>query len=90
MRPLGNGMGVGKQDKSRKINSLGPHLGGRELCNVLKYRTCSLGDGDAFKVSQKKSDAVRAKLKKTSLRIVQKKKLFKWPRKKPQGSKQQK
>ena len=56
---------------------------------MLKYRTCSLGDRDASKVSQK-SDAVRAKLKKTSLRIVQKKKLFKRPRKKPQGSKQQK
>lgn len=80
-------LGVGKQDKSRKINSLGPHLGGRELCNVLKYLTCSLGDGDAFKVSQKKSDPVRAKLKKTSLRKCRKRNYFNRPKKKPQGIK---
>lgn len=68
-------LGVRRQDHSRKINSLGPHLGGRELCSVLKYRTSSLGDGDASKVSQKR-DPVRTKLKKTSLRTVQRKKLF--------------
>ena len=69
-------LGVRKQDNSRKINSLGPHLGGRELCSVLKYLTSSLGNGDASKVSQKKSDPVRTKLKKTSLRTEQRKKLF--------------
>lgn len=58
-------LGVRRQDHSRKINSLEPHLGGRELCSVLKYRTSSLGDGDASKVSQKR-DPVRTKLKKTS------------------------
>ena len=68
-------LGVRKQDNSRKINTH-THLGGRELCSVLKYLTSSLGDGDASKVSQKKSDPVRTKRKKTSLRTVQRKKLF--------------
>lgn len=80
-------LGVGSRT-SRKINSLGHMRGGRERHNVPKYLTCSLGDGRHSKVSQKKSDPVRAKLKKTSLRKCRKRNYFNRPKKKPQGIKQ--
>lgn len=51
--------GVGERDKRGKINSLGPHLGAGGISTVLKYLTCSLGNGEALKVS-KDSDTVRA------------------------------